>query len=152
MRIRLKSWNTRFEWLRLGVKSFTKEWEWDSSPELTKMKDCDWELNQEIALRLGIQGIKSELNSCFGPHLGPTKSETIWLVVCTISIYAYSWRYTQIHKCLGCEEGIWWTLSSIVLATFQSPGVVTLSSVVHVESAAVPVFTKKLRHNLRFKH
>ena len=28
------------------------------------MKDCDWELNQGIPLRLGIQGIKSELNSC----------------------------------------------------------------------------------------
>ena len=32
------------------------------------MKDCDWELNQGIPLRLGIQGIKSELNSCMVPN------------------------------------------------------------------------------------
>ena len=36
------------------------EWEWDSGPELTKMKDRDRQINEEIPLRLGIQGIKSE--------------------------------------------------------------------------------------------
>ena len=29
------------------------------------MKDWDWELNQEISLRLGIQGIESEMKSWF---------------------------------------------------------------------------------------
>ena len=55
----LKPWIPEIERLQLGIKSYPKEWEWDLSHELTKMKDCDWELNQKISLRLGIQGIES---------------------------------------------------------------------------------------------
>ena len=62
MGIGLKPRNPGFERMGQGIKSYTREWEWDLSHELTKMKDYDWELNQGIPLRLGIQGIKSELD------------------------------------------------------------------------------------------
>ena len=43
------------------------------SPELRKMKDCAWELNQEISLKLGNQGITSELNSCLNSQVTSRK-------------------------------------------------------------------------------
>ena len=61
----LRSWNTGFEWLRLGIKSFTMEcMGLMSRIAESERLGLDWELNQEIPLRLGIHGIISELNSC----------------------------------------------------------------------------------------